>query len=419
VITKSLWRNIATYCTTRIGPVARQAALRDEYLLGRLWDTTCSCLGHLAECTSAERLQAFTRQTFQGFVSLYQSSHYSRPVWAEGIALLAWTAADIGADESENWQFIARCWYKKASLACPGSGKYLLNLALVHERPLYELFYFSKSVISLDPVPASAAKLKPLRTIYDTIQSPSEVLFIKATRLLLQQETKKAVNECADELRVALVEDEKLLASNGATVACIMCAALLGFGDPGSPAFRAMSELRQWQDDPGYIIIRESMRVEQWRFLRCHVSTENLDPCASVQEINTSAAELFHMVASIALAARCDSFTYILLSFIFALSHSPDGLIYLESAIPWHTLVRCLNQIRFKVRDPAITGPAGSLEEDVMLHGYMWSWMLFRSGGVCESLDAIEVPCMVQLRLQRCMHLAQAITKVHSILVWE
>jgi hypothetical protein len=209
-----------------------------------------------------------------------------------------------------------------------------------------------------------------------------------------------------------------------------MCASLLDFGNPELGAFRAMSDLTKWRHDPGYNVVREFLRMGQWDVSHHHEPKEllpsipfDLNPPRSLQTpkgVIAGAAKLFRLIARAALDTRRYQFAYIVLNFIFSLSHSNCALTYLESAIPWSALVSCLNQMRNEMKALPQEHSGGPLREDFMLHGYMWSWMLFRPDHFLSGhqnpdhmedsiLESAEVAFPL---LQRCIQLAQEIVKV-------
>jgi hypothetical protein len=402
------------------------------HLSRQLWHVTRNCSDYLERHGSPTSKFSFTYQAYQGFLSIYGCAAHAQCVWIESIASTAMTARRLWGSRFENWDRLARIWCRTASDANPTSGECLLSLARLENAALRQLYFFSKSLLTLDPLAPSSRQLMMGGPQY--AGSSAEALFIQAQRSLLMRAETIELDRCLLQLQTALDDDTRVwpLWHRSAMLACIMCASLLDFGNPDLCAFRAMSDLTKWRHDPGYNIVREFLRMAQWDACHHHEPKEllpsipfDLNPPRSLQTPNgaiAGAAKLFRLIARAALGTRHYQFAYIVLSFIFSLSHSYCALTYLEAAIPWSDLVSCLNQMRNEIKALPQEHLSGPLREDFMLHGYMWSWMLFRPDHFLLDhpnpdhmeeaiLESAEVAFPL---LQRCIQLAHEIVKVCS-----
>lgn len=330
---------------------------------------------------------------------------------------------DNDMHDREIWSKVARTWYNQAADRSPNVGRIQHHLAVL-ARPniVQQLFLYSKALVSV--VPFVNARDSIMLLFSPLLEKPDKAsdrysateaslvtayayLFTRKSLSLYQRHAKYFVNS----LDGHIGRSSNKWKIQGPEVASSLIAGVMDFGKDDNPVWMMYQEctttlkVRRTLPENADLAAQEAEDVQLQEIYRDEFWTkedlsalprapaiieESAEPLSSIS-VTILSMELFASAIRINANKIGDKnivpFMSFVLSFLLSLSYVGTPLIYLESHIPWHSIVTFLNTLgRSGVSDYrteaesfpiATSGTGRQLPEDYLARGAIWAPHLF------------------------------------------
>jgi hypothetical protein len=350
--------------------------------------------------------------------------------------------------DREVWSGVARYWYNKAADKNPGIGRIQHHLAVL-ARPniLQQLFYYSKSLVSMQPFLSTRDSIlllfnplldptKPVNNRYP----PLLTAFVCAHGVLF---TRRKISSFVVFARQFLSNLDKYVGRIGAVfreqgvyITSSNYAAIFDFGQADAellplfdqkvlletpPSERLSSAQGYWQNqtsvEQSILSQRDGPRSEDDQF------------SSSIQVISFASHVAFSTL-SIILERVGDKnvlpSVHLSLAFLWSAALVPKSMTYIEVDVPWVRVASFLNTLirpetdMSRVEDEQFpsyeTGSSRHLPEDFLIRGQAFSQLYYPEGFFDVMADdeerSIELPSVVVPRTHRCLWLGVRIASV-------
>jgi hypothetical protein len=196
--------------------------------------------------SSRDHILAFLRLVDAITASLMETIPDFEEFWTECLGDLAryWMSVSDTELDRNVWSGVANFWYENAAGKSPDSGRIQHHLAITMKpNSVQELFYFSKALVSVVPYELAREPMmtRALDVSSSAVRQPLGVerAFVEAFSLLFTRGSKslfdKTIGVFISGIDAYASREKDLFQMQGSRMACILCAALLDFGDPKAP----------------------------------------------------------------------------------------------------------------------------------------------------------------------------------------
>jgi hypothetical protein len=224
------------------GNSVTRSLVRKYKIALRLWNKGILKYLDLLRTHSARNQDAMTKFIFHCFsllTMLVDKPYDYRHMWLEALGDIARFSMAIGSVSNGDWRGISQYWYCRAANRSPGVGRLFHHCAVVCIYRLDSLYYFCKSLLSLQPFAPSS------ETILSLFESNSEgegntpvAAFIKLHEMAFRNEPtadhSDAMNTMLPYVLSAVRRDHEFLL-RGAMLALCNIAALMSYGSRTNP----------------------------------------------------------------------------------------------------------------------------------------------------------------------------------------
>ncbi|KKA16301.1 hypothetical protein T310_10098 [Rasamsonia emersonii CBS 393.64] len=357
--------------------------------------------------------------------------------------------------DREVWSGVARYWYNKAADKNPGIGRIQHHLAVL-ARPniLQQLFYYSKSLVSIQPFLSTRESilllfnplLDPARPV-SSRYPPLLTAFVCAHGFLFTRGKINAFTMSAHQflssLGTYIGRIGAVFREQGVYIASSNYAAIFDFGQSDAILPR-MFEPRALQEIPSSSARYESAQ----RFWESHTSSSSLelsvlsqrdgprsedDRFSSSIQVLSFASHLAFSTLRIILGQIGDKnvlpSVHLSLAFLWSMALVPTSMTYIEADVPWVQIASFLNTLirpdmdMSKVEDEQFpsyeTGSSRQLPEDFLIRGQAWSQLYYPEHFFDVTADeeerSIELPSVIVPRTHRCLWLG---VRIASFKCW-
>jgi hypothetical protein len=375
---------------------------------------------------------------------------------------------EVDMRDRETWSNVARTWYNIAADKSPNIGRIQHHIAVL-ARPniVQQLFYYSKALISIVPFPNARDSIMLLFTplldrddpVYLERYSLVESGLVTAFGIMFIRgsidDYYSFIEDFSRGLREHIPSTKEKWKTQGPEVAASLIAGVLDFGTTTNPVWDMyqdhMADVKkrrsspepaeQWQIDAEDALIRARLQKEFWSDIGRKAPTIPRAPSlatvgssgkfASSEQVMVFALLIFRQ-STVENAHRIGDKNVVpymgyMLSFIWSLSFAGHALVYMESYIPWTSLVMFLNTVtRSGVSDDrvdsesfpeSLSGTGRQLPEDFPARGSIWSQHLFpydffRTNVADEDERTLELPSHAVSRCERCLWLGARIASL-------
>jgi hypothetical protein len=341
------------------------------------------------------------------------------------------------------WSSIAQYWHTKAADKSPKIGRIQHHLAVLAHNTLQQLFYYSKSLVSVQPFmnaqdsimflfgpllgSSKPANYPRILTVYVTAHA---VLFTRgdiSTYMAYAEEFICQINRHISQVGASFREE-------GVYIASAAIVAIFGFGQSDAIIPRLFdqniiqqrslqetfeSSLRFWAN-----LQLEQIAITQQDYL--------VTPGVSFKDSEQVVSFASHLASStFKLILECQGnknvlpSVHVFLAFIWNSALIPESMMYIQADIPWTriaafltTLVQQETEIS-KIESekfPILSGSSKQLPEDFLIRGLAWSQLYYPEGFFLQTPDyeerSIELPSVVVPRTHRCLWLGVRIASV-------
>ncbi|KAL1967640.1 hypothetical protein VTN77DRAFT_2897 [Rasamsonia byssochlamydoides] len=395
---------------------------------------------------SLEHMLTFIYIAYSMMTLLLESVPSFEETWIECLGDLAryrMAVEEKDMRDREVWSGVARYWYNKAADKNPGIGRIQHHLAVL-ARPniLQQLFYYSKSLVSVQPFLSTRDSIlllfnplldpaKPVSSRYPPILTA----FVCTHGFLFTRGKISAFIASADQF---LSDLDKYIGRIGAVfreqgvyIVSSNYAAIFDFGQPdavmpsmfdqkviqeSSSSERFESAKRMWES-------HQSQSPDQSVLSQRDGPWSEDDRFSSSIQVLSFASHLAFSTLRIILERIGDKnvlpSVHLSLAFLWSAALVPTSMTHIEADVPWVRLASFLNTLirpdmdMSKVEDERFpsyeTGSSRQLPEDFLIRGQAWSQLYYPEGFFDETADeeerSIELPSVVVPRTHRCLWL--------------
>jgi hypothetical protein len=363
---------------------------------------------------------------------------------------------DSDLRDREIWSNVARTWYNQAADKSPNVGRIQHHLAVL-ARPniVQQLFFYSKALVSVVPFVNARDSIMllftPLLERESTDDKRYEIteaslvtafgyLFTRGSLDLHQQQTQVFVSSLDGHIQ----KEKSKWKVQGPEVAATLVAGILDFGkDDGlvwgmyqdyAERMKAHRILPDSEDvsnlDREWIQSCGTLRKEFWArqdldtLTRAPLTMPESSSLDSSEAVTVMSLVLFHAAVRINATKIGDRnivpFMCFVLGFLLSSSYVGHPIIYIESYVPWSSIVRFLNTLgRSGIDDhrietdqfPVLTNGSGrQLPEDFYARGAIWAQHVFPGDFFRHHLTDEDERCLESAshdtpRNERCLYL--------------
>ncbi|BCR83540.1 uncharacterized protein ACHE_10942S [Aspergillus chevalieri] len=397
-------------------------------------------LPDLLECTLTFLYWAYSMMTL-----FLESVPAFEDTWIECLGDLArygMAVEDSIARDCENWAGVARYWYHKAADKNPNFGRIQHHFAvLACPDMLQELFYYTKSLVSVDPFPPAGEKIKLLfRRVQNEPKpdnQPTVAVFMTIHGKLFAQRPlsgfKTLMNAyllCLDKFIGQLGSEFKM---HGVFIASCNFAAVFQYGSTDavlSNEFKeslaqektSLTSSKNWTPvenldtiEAEFCEYKNSQSQKRLVYYGAHVTFKTLS--ALLDQIGNK--NVFPAV-------------HAYLAFIWCMTRNNNSIRHIELVVPWRKLTVFLNamiwsNIDFRVmeRDEIpIVEDRKCFPEDFLFRGQVWSQRYFSAdyfeGALAEDDGrSVEVLSLTVARMYRCLWLGVQLAKLDRWIIYD
>jgi hypothetical protein len=401
---------------------------------------------------SLDHMLTFIYMAYAMMTLLLESVPAFEETWIECLGDLAryrMAVEENDMRDREVWSGVARYWYTKAADKSPDIGRIQHHLAvLARPNTLQQLFYYSKSLVSIQPFTnAQDSILLLFGPLLDPLK-PTNKLY---PRVLTVYVTAHAVLFTRGEITAYMAHAEEftshidghisrvgaLFREQGVYVASAAIAAIFGFGQADAVIPRLFDQkiVQQWSLSE---TLKSSERVWANPQLEQIAITRRDRPATpgvrfkDNEQVVSYASHLGFSTFKLILERQGDKnvlpSVHVFLAFIWSFALIPQSMMYIQADIPWTsiaafltTLIRPETEIskieseQFPVFE---TGSSKQLPEDFLIRGLAWSQLYYPKKFFLEISDdeerSIELPSVVIPRTHRCLWLGVRIARVRA-----
>jgi hypothetical protein len=346
--------------------------------------------------------------TIPGFVELW--------IGILGDLARYWMVVSNTESDHEIWCDVARLWYWNAFSKSPESGRIQHHLAVVAPDILQELFYYSKALVSEVPFEFGRESMMLFfDRLLGTQPLTAEGAFVRAHALLFKRDSTSLFDKMID-IFISGIDayarrEKDLFQIRGSWMACILCAALLDFGNPGAlwnallarhdqgKPQSAVEVMVPTQEDPK---LKSSWQQESGKFKQYLGSSPPLPDSVHIpshRQVGSSKETLIRACLFFR-STICSLFEHVhhevilpfahsILVFVVSTTHVDEIIGEIERFIPWKVIAGFLNTVRrttagvrfesmeilYRTNDIKLPLP-----EDYFLRGFLWTQKHFPQG---------------------------------------
>lgn len=389
---------------------------------------------------SLEHTLTFLYLAYSMMTLLLESVPAFEDTWIECLGDLAryrMAVEESDLRDRETWAGVARYWYHQAADKNPNVGRIQHHLAVL-ARPdmLQQLFYYTKSLVSVHPFPSAGESIQLL--FHPLLNGPKPYnqpvvasAFVTAHGNLFTQgplsDLKALVNEYLLHMDKYIGRLGSAFKMHGVFIASCNFAAIFQYGSTDAVLPNEFKESLA-QDETGLTASKN------W------TSVDNLDAIEAEfceYQSSQSQTKLVYYGAHLAFktfSALLDQIgnknvfpsVHAYLAFIWCMARNDTSIKHIEVVVPWSKLTTFLNaMIRSDTELHVIESDVfpvaedrKSMPEDFLLRGQVWSRRYFSAdyfeGALAEDDGrSIEVPSLSFSRMYRCLWLGVRIAMFH------
>lgn len=415
---------------------------------------------------SLDHMLSFVYLAYSMMALLMESVPSFEETWIECLGDLAryrMAIEEVDLRDREVWAGVARMWYDKAADKSPNVGRIQHHLAVL-ARPniVQQLFYYSKSLVSVIPFPNAR---ESVMLLFNPFLAPGEIAsqryplvesaFVKAAAIHFTRGSIPVYTDLVEQFLSVLNSHIGRVTAKfrvqGPEIASTLCAALFDFGNADSYLWKAFASydaqlqaaVENHREFTGQTAIsaeqetkiKEEQRRAYFRSVNsCRVlpravhsssdSTTKDATFSGAQDAVAHACRLFYSSNEVVFQRIGDKntlgFAHVILAFLNSLAYVPEALVFVESQVPWESIVNFLNTLsrsgtlapRFEgAAFPQLSSGTGrQLPEDFIIRGLIWAKHYFPSGYfegevVDEDERTLELPSHSAPRTERCLWL--------------
>ncbi|EAW12801.1 uncharacterized protein ACLA_012290 [Aspergillus clavatus NRRL 1] len=400
---------------------------------------------------SLEHMLTFIYLAYSMMTLLLESVRAFEDTWIECLGDLAryrMAVEEVDLRDREVWAGVARYWYNKAADKNPDVGRIQHHLAVL-ARPdiIQQLFYYTKSLVSLHPFPSTRESIPSLfNPLLNAPKAhhhyPVIAAFVAAHGCLFYREPStrflKSAKDFLSPLDTHVGRMSAAFKTQGVYISSCNFAGLFEYGQPDAllPAAFHQDGVQQGQS----LADIHQAATDMWT-PACDLHLVEADLMAS-RNAHGSSRLIFYgsYLTSQTLSVMLDQIgnkniypaVHISLAFLWCLASNIRGIQYVEPVVPWRKIVRFLNTM---IRDDTDTrlfeGPdfpaaeeRKQLPEDFYIRGQIWSQSYyaphFFDGALTEDEGRfIEVPSLNVSRLYRCLWLGVRIATFNRWMTYD
>ena len=395
---------------------------------------------------SLEHTLTFLYLAYSMMTLLLESVPAFRETWIECLGDLAryrMAVEEVDLRDREAWAGVARYWYHQAADKNPSVGRIQHHLAVL-ARPdmLQQLFYYTKSLVSVHPFPSAGESVMllfhPLLNAPKPYNQPIVAsTFVTAHGYLFTQDRMSGLNvsgvtaqtrEFLEHLDMYIGRLGAAFRLHGAYMALSNFAAIFQYGvadavlprefkqDAGQEAYQTASEMWAPVENP------KAVETEFVQYRDSPPSTQ-LIFYGSLFTFQTLSAILSHIGNKNVYPA-----VHVYLAFIWCMALNHASIRLIEAVVPWRKLTTFLNTM---IRSETDLRPIESdnfpiveekkhMPEDFLIRGQLWSQQYYPNGFFDKAPTeddgrSIEYPSLSITRTYRCLWLGARLAKVGSV----
>ncbi|KAJ5107831.1 DNA/RNA-binding domain E.t1.c1-type [Penicillium angulare] len=333
--------------------------------------------------------------------------------------------SDLG--DREIWVGVSRYWYNQGADESPNVGRIQHHLAVL-ARPdgLQQLFYYTKSLVSVEPFQTARDSIALLLNPYkgQELSQPTMLTAFLATHgILFNQGPQEQFIASANHFLSLLRKDVRRLGQQrhyGVYMMSCNLSTILQYGQP-----EVVMDLEFLQDKKE--LVSEVHRVALG-WTSSSASSSKSEPTTSTLSSSAIAAQgsalTFHTLAILLNEPSNEQMypsIHISLAFIWCIALRPIAMQQFEQVIPWLPIAKFLNTLLSSGIDfsnsqneefPVYDNESGSrqLPEDFLIRGQVWSQLYYPEGFFYgahseDNLTTGETSATIIPRRQRCVWL--------------
>ncbi|KAL1974570.1 hypothetical protein VTN31DRAFT_4774 [Thermomyces dupontii] len=407
---------------------------------------------------SLEHMIMFVHAAYSMMTLLVENVPSLEATWLECLGDLARYGMAVEEKNAQNrgtWCSVSRSWYMQAADRNPGVGRLQHHLAVL-SRPniLQQLFYYSKSLISIEPFTNARSSIQAVlfRPLLlpdgppriEHIPAPL-VRFVTAHGILF---TRGLMSAFLANARFFLQNLDSFIGQvgahfrdQGAQISLISIASIFDFGQPDaripklfdekvaealSHSERAIKAQSYWQTAPP-----SQKAIERRNETRFDVNFKVTDQVVSYGSF--LAFTTLRVILSQSGNGHILPAFHVYLAFLWTAALVPESMLYLQADVPWSRLCAKLNlALRLETdieplrRGDFPMGEVGTnkqLPEDFYIRGYSWSRLYYPSDFFTDMPDEesryIEMPSFIITRARRCIWLGLRIAEMERWITYD
>ncbi|EFW18607.1 conserved hypothetical protein [Coccidioides posadasii str. Silveira] len=341
--------------------------------------------------------------------------------------------------DREVWADVARYWYNKAADKSPQAGRIQHHLAVL-ARPniLQQLFFYSKSLVCVQPFPNTKESIMLLfNSLLDQKElalahcSPTMLPFVKAHGTLFTKQSILAFLEYGLEYMSYLETQVGRVGSKwreqGVYIASANFACLLEYD-----ASSHLSKLFQKAIESPVSI--SHVKASYQSLAPCQLCLRPVSDVSfqtSAEIISYASCFTFHILSRVLKHIGYKNVlphVHVSLAFLWSVSLVPEAMSYIQSEVPWESLVTFLNTLNRQVLNESRlknehfpmpeSGTKRHLPEDFSMRGLVWSQLYYPADFFNypfledEEGRSLELPSVTVSRLERCLWLGHRLASL-------
>ena len=424
-----------------VSPVLKQTS--EEYAMpARMWchgiHSFLELLRHRLPDT-LEHMLAFLHSAYSMMTLFQESIPAFEGTWIECLGDLARYRMAVEKSDPRNretWAGIARCWYLQLADKKPNVGRIQHHLAVL-TRPdmLQQLFYYTKSLVSVHPFPSAGESIQFL--FHPLLNGPKPdnqpvvaSAFVTAHGKLFMQrplsDFKTLMSEYLFHLDGYISGRGSAFKMCGVFIASCNFAAIFQYWSTDAVLPNEFKESLA-QDETGLTASKNWMPVDNLDAIEAEFC--EYQNSQSQSKLVYYGAHLAFKTFSV-LLNRIDNenvfpAVHAYLAFIWSMARNNTSIRHIELVVPWRKLTMLLNKMIHSNTDSRVmernelpvAEDRKSLPEDLLLHGQIWSQRYFSAdyfeGALAEDNGrSIEVLSLTVARMYRCLWLGVQLAKV-------